>query len=56
MKWQNLRAAGFDQLPAETLVRTRDHGVNPDFIHRVKSRGTAPTVDELIYMRDRGSY
>jgi hypothetical protein len=34
----------------------RDHGVNPDFIRRVKSSGNAPTVEELIRMRNRGSY
>ena len=35
----------------------RDHGVTPDFIRTVKSRtSTAPTPEELIRMRDRGSY
>jgi hypothetical protein len=29
--------------------------VTSDFIRRAKSRGNAPTVEELIYMRDRGS-
>jgi hypothetical protein len=51
-----LRDLGYARLQTEQLIRLRDHGVTPDFIRTVKSRGTSPTVEELIYMRDRGSY
>lgn len=53
---RELRDLGYSHLPLDQLVRLRDHGVNPDFIRRVKSGGNSPTVEELIRMRDRGSY
>lgn len=53
---RELHDLGYSHLPIESLVRMRDHGVNPDFIRRVKSRGTSPTVEELIHMKNRGSY
>ena len=51
-----MRAEGYDSLSLEQLIHTRDHGVTVEFIRRVKSGGTAPTVEELIRLRDRGSY
>ena len=53
---RELRDLGYSHLPAESLVRMRDHGVSPDFVRRVKSGGNSPTVEDLICMRDRGSY
>lgn len=53
---KELRELGYTRLSVEQLVRMRDHGVTPSFIRRARSRATAPTVDELIYMRDRGEY
>jgi len=35
----------------------RDHGVTASFVRRVKDeRGTTPAVDELIRIKNRGSY
>lgn len=53
---RELRDLGYSHLQVDQLIRMRDHGVNPDFIRRVKSRGTSPTVEELIYMKNRGTY
>jgi hypothetical protein len=53
---RELHDLGYSHLQVEQLIRMRDHGVNPDFIRRVKSRGNTPTVEELIYMKNRGSY
>ncbi|HWS89381.1 MAG TPA: hypothetical protein VN282_20575 [Pyrinomonadaceae bacterium] len=53
---RELRDLGYSHLPVEQLIRLRDHGVSPDFIRRVKSSGNSPTVEELIRMKNRGSY
>ncbi|MBV9925578.1 MAG: hypothetical protein JOZ96_11220 [Acidobacteria bacterium] len=53
---RELRDLGYSHLQLEQLIRMRDHGVTAGFIRNVKARGTSPTVEELIYMRDRGSY
>ena len=54
---RELHDLGYSHLPLDQLIRLRDHGVNPDFIRRVKSStGRAPTPEELIHMKNRGSY
>jgi hypothetical protein len=42
-------------VPIESLIRLRDHGVDPDYIRRLQSRGTEHlSVDDLIRRRDHG--
>ena len=53
---RELHDLGYTRLPVESLIRLRDHGVSIDFVRRAKSGGSAPTVEELIRMKDRGSY
>jgi hypothetical protein len=50
-----LKQAGFDRVPLETLVRLRDHGVTAAYIQKMKSRGyNNLTLDQYIDLRDRG--
>jgi beta-lactamase regulating signal transducer with metallopeptidase domain len=48
--------AAFGRLSAEDLVRLADHGVDAAFVARVRNyfANRAPTVDEVIKMRDNG--
>ena len=52
-----LKGLGYTRLSTDDLVRMRDHGVTADFIRRVISRRSGPpTIEELIDMKNRGSY
>ena len=54
---RELRDLGYARLPAETLVRMRDHGVTPAFVRAAKSRAsTTQSPDELIRLKDRGNF
>lgn len=54
---KELKELGYGSLAVEQLVRLRASGVTPSFIRRVKAnRGNTPTIDELIQMRNSGSY
>jgi hypothetical protein len=52
-----LKGLGYTRLSTDQLVRMRDHDVTPAFIRRVISRRAgSPTVEELIALKNHGSY
>lgn len=51
---RDLSSIGFARLTPELLVRTRDHGVNADYVRGMRAAGLRLTLDEYINARDRG--
>jgi archaellum component FlaD/FlaE len=52
---EEMKQAGFDRVPLETLVRLRDHGVSAAYIQKLKSKGyNSLTLEQYIDLRDRG--
>ena len=46
---------GYKGVPLDSLIRMRDHGVDPAYVRRLQQRGVSNlSVDELIRRRDRG--
>ena len=50
-----LKAIGYDNIPAETLIRMRSHDVSPAFIKQLNDAGYKDLpAEDLIYIRDHG--
>ena len=50
-----MRAAGYDKLSIDELVKTRIHGATPAFAQEMKAAGLEPLpVDDLVKMRIHG--
>jgi len=51
---KGLRDAGYGSLRADDVVQLRSHGVDARFAEDAKKLGYKFSVDDLIYLRDRG--
>lgn len=51
---RDLAGVGFSKLRPDVLIRTREHGVNADYIRGLRAGGLRLSIDDYVKARDQG--